>query len=58
MSARSDFGRLTIALAYAALALMPTAAAAQSTLGTLRGTVTDPQKQVVSGAAVLVTDLT
>lgn len=57
MSARSLFGRLAIAAAYAALAaLIPTAAAAQSTLGTIRGTVTDPQKQVVSGAAVLVTD--
>src|SRR5688572_13756210 len=56
MSARSHLGRLAIAVAYAVLALMPTAAAAQSTLGTIRGTVTDPQKQIVSGAAVLITD--
>src|SRR5262245_17095052 len=57
MSARSFLGRLAIAVAYAVLAvLIPTAAAAQSTLGTIRGTVTDPQKQVVSGAPVLITD--
>ncbi len=57
MSARSHFGRLAIAVACAVLAaLMPAAAAAQSTLGTIRGTVTDPQKQIVSGAAVLITD--
>ena len=48
MSATSHFGRLALAAAYAALAVLtPTIAATQSTLGTIRGTVTDPQKQVV-----------
>ena len=31
-------------------------AAAQTTLGTIRGTVFDPQQQVVPGATVVVTD--
>ena len=33
-----------------------TPAVAQSFLGTIRGTVSDPQGQVVPGAAVLITD--
>jgi hypothetical protein len=33
-----------------------TPAAAQTTLGTVRGTVRDPQQNVVPGAAVVVTD--
>src|SRR5204863_8567802 len=37
-------------------AALATPAFAQSFLGTIRGTVTDPQGQVVSGAAVLITD--
>ncbi|MPZ21442.1 MAG: TonB-dependent receptor plug domain-containing protein [Luteitalea sp.] len=36
--------------------VVPALAAAQSTLGTVRGTVFDPQRQVVPAAAVLITD--
>jgi hypothetical protein len=48
-------------LIVAALVVMGTmtiapAAAAQTTLGTVRGTVRDPQQNVVPGAAVVVTD--
>ncbi|HEY8549685.1 MAG TPA: TonB-dependent receptor [Vicinamibacterales bacterium] len=43
-------------LAAVAAIVVPGLAAAQSTLGTIRGTVTDPQKKVVAGAAVIVTD--
>ena len=59
MSASTDSGRpmrAALRLAVVAALLLPAAAAAQSTLGTIRGTVTDPQKQVVAGAAVLITD--
>ncbi|HET7697632.1 MAG TPA: TonB-dependent receptor [Vicinamibacterales bacterium] len=38
------------------LVLMGIPAAAQTTLGTVRGTVFDPQQQVVPGATVVVTD--
>jgi hypothetical protein len=43
-------------LLLVALLLVPAAAGAQSTLGTIRGTVFDPQRQIVAKAAVLVTD--
>lgn len=54
MPARFRFGQIA-SVCLAAL-ILSTAVHAQSTLGTIRGTVTDPQKQVVSGAAVLITD--
>jgi hypothetical protein len=48
-------GALTLFVLLIALALS-TPAVAQSFLGTIRGTVTDPQGQVVPGAAVLIID--
>src|SRR5437762_2461197 len=45
-----------IGFAFLIAAALATPAFAQSFLGTIRGTVTDPQGQVVSGAAVLITD--
>jgi hypothetical protein len=48
-------GYITLCLLLTAVALS-TPAFAQSFMGTIRGTVTDPQGQVVPGAAVLITD--
>lgn len=43
-------------LLFAALAAFPGRAAAQTTLGTIRGTVLDPQQGIVPGATVVATD--
>ena len=52
--------RLLLPLLLACVSLLPGVsarrAAAQSTLGTIRGAVRDPNDQVVAGAAILVTD--
>jgi hypothetical protein len=54
---RVPSGPLALCLFLLALALASAApAAAQSFLGTIRGTVVDPQGQVVKGAAVLIVD--
>ena len=51
---------LRVALRHAVCLLLFVAtavpAAAQTTLGTIRGTVVDPQQQVVPGATVVITD--
>src|SRR5262252_4573860 len=51
----SSAGRLVLAGLLAVLAVTAPSYA-QSVLGTLRGTVTDPQGKVVPGATVLITD--
>jgi hypothetical protein len=48
--------RLFLPLLLACISLLPGLAAAQSTLGTIRGAVRDVHDQAVAGAAVLVTD--
>ncbi len=47
---------LLIALLIAGIAAAAPPAAAQTTLGTIRGTVFDPQQNIVPGATVVVTD--
>jgi hypothetical protein len=46
--------RLLLVIVMAIIAAVP--AAAQTTLGTIRGTIFDPQQQVIPGATVIVTD--
>ena len=50
--------RMALAVALAALVGVTSPALAQSTLGTIRGTIFDPQHQVAPGATVVVTDET
>ena len=55
--ARQRVGRVSLALfLLLATYAIATPAAAQSFLGTIRGTVVDPQGSVVPGAAVLIVD--
>jgi Carboxypeptidase regulatory-like domain len=54
MSSLRDSLRQSICLLL--LVAMAAPAAAQTTLGTIRGTVVDPQQQVVPGATVVITD--
>jgi hypothetical protein len=53
-SLRTHFFLVTLLVLASAAAVLP--AAAQTTLGTIRGTVYDPQQNVVPGATVVVTD--
>ena len=47
---------MTLLLAFVAAVALAGPALAQSFLGTIRGTVTDPQGAAVAGAAVLIVD--
>jgi hypothetical protein len=53
---RRIFAKFVTAFVLSVSPVFITAAAAQSFLGTIRGTVVDPQGQVVQAAAVLITD--
>src|SRR5437773_12558414 len=55
---RIRWGRSTAALALALIAVICASSRglAQSTLGTIRGTVFDPQHQIVPGATIVVAD--
>ena len=48
--------RLTASFVLMSMVLTGASAAAQTTLGTIRGTVQDPQQNVVPGATVVITD--
>ena len=47
---------LTVVTILSSLWLFIAPAAAQTTLGTIRGTVFDPQQSIVPGATIVVTD--
>src|SRR5687767_14100867 len=58
MTASTTFVRCS-SIVFAALLMLvasPFAALAQTTLGTIRGTVYDPQQGIVPGASVVITD--